>query len=277
MKSFIALLLVCLMVVKSVFGAFPSRQQRSSSSFATVMFGGDAVDADAVSSPSFPHGRELDEGQGTDAPSDKGTPEEEEGGLHAIGTRVSIIFPNGWRYGVITGYTRDQSSYIIEYEDGSTETFPVDSEFIESMINQADNYVPYPVGTEVYREMDEVFGTITGFDNGNWIYTIQWNDGTVQRIYELEMINTFVEAAEWAPGRTVSKEKGGEGGSDNMGGGMKAFIIIAILVVLFVVVFRSRKRETGSYDKRFGRAERIAQQYKDRNINLHDLELSHLT
>jgi hypothetical protein len=271
------------MLVKSTFAAFQSPQQRPSSvaPFSTeAVGGGGGAAAAAGTSPSSLHERELEDGQGTESPSDEGTPE---GDWYHVGTRVSAEFPEGRKFGFITEYNRDTSTYTIEYDDESTDFFPLGSLELDNMVSYVEEYVAYEVGTEVYREEDQAYGKIIDFEN--FLYTIKWYHGPMERIYEGETVTSWVEAAIDAPEPPAGSDTDdyvnsvmSQGGSDTDGGGMKAIAIIAIVAASFVLLFSvARKSRNGSYEKGLGREQVITGQYKDHNKNLHDLELSHLT
>ena len=196
----------------------------------------------------------------------------QEGDKYREGTRV--YKEDGSMFGFIIEFDEKTTMYDIEYENGERENFLLNSPDLDKMVEASKSYVPYAAGTRVFREQDQTYGKIIYFDR--WAYTIKWDkDGAIERIYSMSHAISLVKAAESAKERGIvplTKD------DDDGGSGLKIFGIIFIVMASLVLAYTIKKRRAGVDDKRFRRADLIAQQYKDRNRNLydHDMELSEM-
>jgi len=216
------------------------------------------------------------------------------GDWYPVATRVFKAFQSEWKVGFVDSYDADTSTYAIQYEDGQEETYPLGSAELASIVSNAEHYVPYDEGTVVYRKAQDEFGTIIYFYN--WVYTVKWDkEGDYQNFHEISKVMHLVEAAliveqegvvrptpptetPTVPPPPQQQDLQGKKHTN-----WKIFLILPLLVGIGLTIYTVKKRQVNNNDKRFRRAELIAQQYKDRNRNLQgsyedeDLELAATT
>jgi hypothetical protein len=122
------------------------------------------------------YNRHLDDNQETAVPTEEERIE--------TGTRVYKEFADGWIFGLVIEYDEAASDYIVEYDNGQVEAFPVGAEALDEIIHSAETFTGFEQGTPVYREEDRATGIIMGFQD--WIYTIQWDgDGSMERLSDV--------------------------------------------------------------------------------------------
>lgn len=92
---------------------------------------------------------------GTDAPTDD---DPWEAGTH--------VYKEDRLHGTVASYDLATDAYLVNWEDGSTETFFDDSGELDGFVENADNYEGYEPGQAVKKETEGgwISGTITSFD-----------------------------------------------------------------------------------------------------------------
>jgi len=201
------------------------------------------------------------------------------GAWYPVGARVLKKFPEQWKLGFIVDYNQETTKYTIRYEDEQEETYPLYSPLLDVIVKNANDYSPYDIGTLVYREIHEEFGTIVNFNN--WVYTVTWDkEGNYQRYHELKEVQHIVEAAELALASGIRRSGPPLEEKKKKGRHWKILLVLTLMAGLMLTMYTVKKRRVNAPDKRFRRAEVIAQQYQDRNRNLQsayrddDLELA---
>jgi hypothetical protein len=73
---------------------------------------------------------------------------------------------DSWLFGTVTSYDEAQQTYTVKWEDDTTATFSWDSEELDLLVVNADNYDGYDVGTKVLKQFDDGLytGTISSFE-----------------------------------------------------------------------------------------------------------------
>lgn len=102
----------------------------------------------------------------TDAPTDGDTFEDTDYNPWEAGTYVYKESKNGWLFGNVVSYDMEKEEYEVLFEDGNTERYPRDSIELDDIVDNAENYVGYPIGQPVAKEFDDGWysGTITNFE-----------------------------------------------------------------------------------------------------------------
>jgi hypothetical protein len=119
------------------------------------------------------------------------------------GTPVLLEFASGWYEGQITTYELINSTYAwyqIDWSDGTSGQYD-DLDLVDEMVQNAEEYDPWTVGTAVYNangELDEdveanLEGTIQSFEDG--AYTIEWSNGQLRDYYDFDDVDDLVAAA----------------------------------------------------------------------------------
>lgn len=87
------------------------------------------------------------------------------------GTKVYKDFgEQGWIVGSVSWFEPVRMMYIVLYEDGLTEDYSFGSEELDVLVENADNYEPYPIGTAVLADFEE------GRFSGKIInFQVRWN------------------------------------------------------------------------------------------------------
>lgn len=93
--------------------------------------------------------------------------------LWEVGTYVYKEYADGWYSGVIATYDSGTNNYTVVYEDGETETFPADSDELDSIVENANNYEPYLPGQAV--KTYGLSGTIMKFEVRIWKGDHYWS------------------------------------------------------------------------------------------------------
>jgi hypothetical protein len=120
-----------------------------------------------------------------------------------IHTPVLLEFVSGWYEGEIIDFGMLNSTsgwYQISWTDGTIGTY-TDFGSVDEMVENAQDYDPWTVGTPVYNlngELDEQMeanlgGSIQAFEGGQ--YSIQWSNGQVKQYRNFDDVDDMVEAA----------------------------------------------------------------------------------
>lgn len=122
----------------------------------------------------------------------------------SIGTPVLLEFEDGTFAGTITSYSLSEdklnATYIATWSDGKSDSFVNQLEAIDLMVEYADWYGPWDVGTPAYGYPNGFDtkdkwsqGEIRTFDNG--AYTVQWSNGTSASFSDLDEVDELVTNA----------------------------------------------------------------------------------
>jgi len=125
---------------------------------------------------------------------------------YSIGTPVLLEFADGWYEGKITDFSfsddKKNASYTITWSDDTNDTFENELEWMDLIVMNAENYIPWEIGTPTYGypnslssdpENAYLSGEITAFENGR--YTITWSDGEDLFYSDFDMVDELVNNA----------------------------------------------------------------------------------
>eukprot|EP00535_Pseudo-nitzschia_heimii_P005511 CAMPEP_0197185098 /NCGR_PEP_ID=MMETSP1423-20130617/11132_1 /TAXON_ID=476441 /ORGANISM="Pseudo-nitzschia heimii, Strain UNC1101" /LENGTH=584 /DNA_ID=CAMNT_0042636061 /DNA_START=184 /DNA_END=1938 /DNA_ORIENTATION=+ len=125
---------------------------------------------------------------------------------YSTGTPVLLEFADGWYEGKITDFSlsddKKNASYTITWSDDTNDTFENELEWMDLIVMNAENYIPWEIGTPTYGypnslssdpENAYLSGEITAFENGR--YTITWSDGEDLFYSDFDMVDELVNNA----------------------------------------------------------------------------------
>ncbi|KAG7343363.1 hypothetical protein IV203_021308 [Nitzschia inconspicua] len=119
------------------------------------------------------------------------------------GTFVLMEFTSGWYEGEISSFEKVNETYAfyqIDWTDGTTGQYS-DLVDVDEMVQNAQEYEPWPDGTPVFNENGELDedlaadleGQITAFASG--VYTIEWSTGQQKDYKNFDDVDDMVAAA----------------------------------------------------------------------------------